>query len=242
MKNLFKQQSTEKGLRASEIARGEQGFTILELMFVIAIFGIMSVVVLFGFRDFGVKTRFDNLAQDVALHIVSAQNAAINGALSTGTVGSIAPRFGVNFVSGTSRNTLDSQFIYFSDLPGTTYNSIYDTLIACGSPSSECINSTKITTGEYVDLISFVVPGGSTYTSVVPGSSANITFTRPFPDAKIIICTAPGTCNPPVSNVYIELATPSDATLKKTIVVNALGTVRVYNGSTSCAHSGIGGC
>lgn len=219
----------------------ENGFTILELMFVIAIFGIMSTVVLFGFRDFGLKTTFDNLAQDIALHIVQAQKSAISGSVSLTTLGTFAPTRGIHFTSGTTPSPADQEFIYFNDI-GLVPNGKYDSTPGCGSSGTECISSTKITTGEYVSMISYVWPGSS-YIPVAAGSTVDITFTRPFPDAKINICLPSGvSCYPPVQNVYIELATTRDPTLKKTIVVNGLGEVRVYNGSTACAYSGGSGC
>ena len=42
----------------------------------------MASIVLFRFKDFGAKTAFDNLTQDVALHIVQAQKSAISGILN----------------------------------------------------------------------------------------------------------------------------------------------------------------
>ena len=54
----------------------EQGFTIVELIFVIIIFGILSSMTFFDFRTFNARVSFDNLTQDVALKIVQAQKNA----------------------------------------------------------------------------------------------------------------------------------------------------------------------
>ncbi|MBP7804937.1 MAG: type II secretion system protein [Candidatus Pacebacteria bacterium] len=233
---------TKNKKQGTIFARSEKGFTILELMFVIAIFGIMTSITLFGFRDYGVQTSFDNLAQDVALHLVSAQKAAISGKLSLSTLSPFPPRVGVTFTSGTTPTPATQEFTYFNDIPTvTTYNGKYDTTPSCGATGSECISKTRMTNGEYVALISYA-PFGSPYTSLPAGSTASVTFTRPFPDAMITLCLSSGTCYPPVQNVYIELGSTTRPTMKKTIVVTGLGEVRVYSGSTACAYSGGGGC
>ena len=237
-------------IRRMRIAvKDERGFTILELMFVIAIFGIMSSITLFGFRDFAQKTSFDNLAQDIALHIVQAQKAAISGKVNqTVLISSVAPTYGVFFESGSTPSPANQRFTYFNDLPasgGGLLDMRYTAPTGGGCPpSSECISQTKITSGEYIDLISYV-PMGGTYTPLASGSVAHITFTRPFPDASIILCTGSAPtdpCTAPLSNVYIELMSSISPTIKKTIVVNGLGEVRVYNGSTVCAYTGGTGC
>jgi prepilin-type N-terminal cleavage/methylation domain-containing protein len=88
--------------RTHKITGGERGFTLLEVAFVITIFAVMASVVLFRFKDFGAKTAFDNLSQDIALRIVQAQKSAISGALNPNFVGTgNPPAYGVYFKAGT---------------------------------------------------------------------------------------------------------------------------------------------
>jgi len=217
---------------------GERGFTLLEVAFVITIFAIMASIVLFRFKDFGTKTAIENLAQDVALRIVSAQKAAISGSLTSGFAGTSEanePSYGMHFVAGASSDAASREFAYFAD---TNHNKMYDDPGAACTLGSECLSITSITTGEYVSDICYADSGAGT----IPCSSTagvHITFTRPFPDATINICTSGGgTCSPtPTGRVYIEITSGIDTALKKTIIVTSLGEVRVVDGS-ACAASG----
>ena len=76
------------------------GFTLIELVTVIAIMGAMTSIVLFNFRSFSIKLEFDNLSQDIALRIVQAQKAAMTGVQNvafTGLGHDIKPAYGVYF-------------------------------------------------------------------------------------------------------------------------------------------------
>ena len=225
----------------------EKGFTLIELTFVIAIFAIMASIVLFHFQDFGAKTSFDNLAQDIALDIVQAQKSAISGALNPNFAGtSNPPAYGMYFKTSSGSpdaDPLTHQFTYFTDIPipGTAAgDKIYDVPTA-GCPNTptvgnECISTTSITSGEYVYQICSTSVSGAFSCDSTGAESANITFIRPFPDATIAICDSSGSCNL-ASSVYIELHSDLDPTLAGTISVSSLGEVRVSSGSV-CTIAG----
>ncbi len=222
-------------------ASSEKGFTLLEVAFVITIFAVMASIVLFRFKDFGVRTAFDNLSQDIALRIVEAQRSAISGALNPNFVGtSNPPAYGVYFRTGTGAAPTDPvthEFTYFTDIPipGTAfgdkrYNAPADG-VCPGTPAvgNECISTTAITSGEYVQRICATFPAGYSTCDDASGISANITFKRPFPDANVAICYSDGSCDM-AQNVYVQLASILSPTLVNTLVVKSLGEVRVYNG------------
>ncbi len=214
----------------------ERGLTFIELIFVIAIFGIMTSLILFRFKDYGEKTRLDNLAQDIALHVVQAQREAISGTLSPQVLGLTSPSYGVYFdndITG-AKNT---EFTYFTDLP--TQNHIFDSAsVACDPTFSgnECLSVTKITTGDYISNICYIDPSSSLPACSLPTNyvKANITFTRPFPSASIIIQYGPTA--PPIDteSVFLEISS-ADGAILETMVVSSLGEVHVVNGSAECA-------
>lgn len=228
--------------------QSEQGFTLLEVSFVITIFAVMASIVLFRFKDFGAKTAFDNLIQDVALHIVQAQKSAISGTLNPNfTDTNNPPSYGMFFQTSASdpiADPLTHQFTYFTDIPllGTTRgNGVYDSSSGCPSAptvGNECLSTTSITSGEYVSKVCWVALDGTQGCSA--GSmSANITFVRPFPDATIEMCVGGGTCTP-AGTGYIEFRSLVNAALAGTIVITGLGEISVHNGpacdivGTSC--------
>ena len=228
------------------------GFTFMELIFVISIFGIMAGIVLFGFRTFGDKAALDNLAQDIALEIVGAQKAAISGVSTTalpGFVPGTVPSYGVYFSDNSTDtvNPLNKQFTYFADNP--PQNKLYDTsVLPCGTSGLECISTTAITTGEYISNICYDT-ASSSVPNCVDSGSAHITFIRPFPDATMKVCdTSTGSCTGlglGAIRTYIEISSGADTTQKRTIVVNSLGEVRVANGGAHdvyCAAGGLSGC
>ncbi len=219
------------------------GFTLLEITFVIAIFAIMSTIVLFRFKTFGTQVSLDSLAQDVALKITGAQNAAISGTgnINVSTLG-IVPNYGVYFGMAPAIPTLASQFTYYTDTSPTgvrTYNG--DACTSTPTPGRECISVTRITTGDYISNICYnLASAPSSYPCI--GSSSpggvSISFTRPFPDATIKVCTSGPTCLPGIlaQSAYVEFTSGSDPTIKRTIVVTSLGQVRVYPGPAALAH------
>ncbi len=224
------------------------GFTLLELTFVIGIFAIMATIVLINFKSFGAATALDNLAQGVALRVVGAQRAATSGVLTPGLLGAdqaSAPSYGVNLTSGSVANTADQEFTYFADINHSGY---FDDSGSCPSTptaTNECLSVTSITTGDYIsDLCYQYAPvGGALTTTCDPSGEAYLTFTRPNPDARMGDCPLTG-CSPSAGHIdnadttYIEVSSSGDASLKETIIVTALGEVRVETGA-ACAYDGL---
>lgn len=222
------------------------GFTILELTFVFAIFAIMASIVLFNFRGFNTRVQFNNLVQDIALRIITAQKSAIAGATNVNFVGrSSKPTYGVYFEPATTATTPSTQFVYFNDLAptgSTTFvgNKLYDpTGTTCPTTptlGNECLSITSIATGEYVSKICYV-PVGDTVGYCITTGAAHISFTRPFPDANIFVDTFGSSL--PIESQFacIELSSTNDTALKKTITVSNLGELRTIDGAASAATS-----
>ncbi len=222
----------------------EKGFTLIEMVFVFVIFAIMASITLFNFRGFNTKLQFNNLTQDVALRVVSAQKSAISGATNINFIGQAArPSYGVYFKAATTATTDSTQFIYFNDLPdlisGTGVGDKFYNPSGGPCPSSpvlgnECLSVTAITTGEFVSNVCYLNTG-ATLGTCASGGAANIVFTRPFPDAALSVDTGSIMVLP--QQVCIELTSGSDTSLKKTISISNLGEIRTHDGAASLAPS-----
>jgi prepilin-type N-terminal cleavage/methylation domain-containing protein len=222
----------------------EQGFTLFEIVFVMAIFAIMSSITIFRFDNFSAQTSFTNLTQDIALRVVTAQKTATSGALNSNfTSAGTAPVYGITFTSGTVSDTANRTFTYFTDYTGASSvpDGLFNSGGACNTAGSECLSTTTITTGQYVSAICYL-PTGASPTLSCPSSAnnrqAHITFKRPFPDAMIKICGSASSCPSPVdaSKVLIEISSTTSP-MQKTIVIKSLGQVRIVDGNATAANA-----
>ena len=231
----------EKFLKIKNKLRDQKGFTVLELIFVIIIFAILSTTCLISFRTFSARISFNNLTQDIALSVVQAQKDAMMGAINSNFISrDIKPAYGIYFTTASStsgtHNVVNTQFVSFTDMPGVGSGStsligdkIYDpTLlnINCGNSSNpECVRVAGISTGEYVSKICYV--SGSL---VCASPDVSIVFVRPNPDPVISVrtsfavstyITTPAVC--------IEVAAPQDVSSTRTIKINSFGQISTFN-------------
>ena len=236
----IKKRKDTKGLHS------ERGFTILELIFVILIFAILATICLANFRTFSARISFDNLSQDIALRIVQAQKDAMTGVVNSNFISrDLKPSYGVYFTTSTSTtiNVSNTKFVYFTDIPGTGTSSTATSGDKVYIPSAgtfpctanpECISSTTINTGEYIDNFCYK-PNTSGAVCSGPSflSSMSVVFTRPNPDASIMISTPVGSTPFPATAACIEIASPIDASSKRSIKVNSFGQVSTFNTAAS---------
>lgn len=220
----------------------EKGFTLIEMVFVFVIFAVMASITLFNFRGFNERLQFNNLVQDIALRIVTAQKSSISGATNINFIGQNArPSYGVYFKAGAG-TTEATRFVYYNDLPalgGTAGDKFYN---PSGSPcpttpvvGEECLSITAITTGEYVSNICFL-PEGATLGTCSSSAEAHVTFIRPFPDAALRVDTGSAIVSVP-QYVCVELTSGNDAAIKKTISISNLGEIRTFDGAGGSATS-----
>lgn len=166
------------------------GMTYVELIVVLGIFAVLSTVVIFNYGDFQAKVDIKNLASDIALKIVEAQKASLNGLLPSGytPIPDWKPAYGVYF--STTTTALSKQFIYFADLDN---NGIYN---------ESAIDTISITKNNYIFSLN-VYPGGGTINDLT------ITFARPDSGAKIYFNNA---LQLGISYVQITIKSPKGAT------------------------------
>lgn len=195
------------------------GFTFVELIVVIGIFAAMSGVILFNFSGFNTNVTLQNLANQIALQIKSAQTDAINGKEASLFITG-KPTYGVYFSSDISEQ---KRFLYFAD--GVDGSSQDGGLGNTSSPTCllgsnyECQSEIEIKSGDVINKICGTVSGTCGILN-----NLHITFKRPFPDAYFYnngsFLTA--------SDVQIEIK--SAKKLCKTIKVWSTGQIEIKSG------------
>lgn len=194
--------------------------TYLELVIVVAIFGMMSAVALFNYKNFQSKVDIKNLANDIALKVVEAQKNSISGKWNSQASAGWKPSYGIyfNLNNGVNTSNIGPKFFYsFVDL-GTR-----DQLFDFGSfscPNNECLSKTTITKGSYVYEIRIVYIDNSF--TIVP-NDLHITFIRPNSGATIRSSTP---LNPNISYAQVTVSAVDNVT-KATIKFYASGRVQI---------------
>lgn len=100
--------------KGRQILSLSKGFTYVELIVVLAIFAVMSSIVLFNYGEFQAKVDIKSWVSDIALKIVEAQKSAMSGKQVTGSPTDWKPAYGVYFDTADSKN-----LIYFADIDGS---------------------------------------------------------------------------------------------------------------------------
>ncbi len=144
-----------------------RAFTLIELMTVMAIFAVMSVLVMANYKDFGARTILKNLAYKVALSIREAQVSGITGRNLNISSGDYNTSYGVFFSSA-----YKNKYIFFAD--NNPKNSRYD--------SGEEVEVFTLSAGHEISNICVFSNISGTCD---PVSNLHISFKRPEPDAYI---------------------------------------------------------
>ena len=156
------------------------GMTYVELIVVLAIFAILSTVVMFDYVGFQDRVDLKNLASDIALQVVVAQKAADSGLLPSlsqpqPSVSPWKPAYGIFFNYTTTADSnnnnvpYNKEFVYFID---TNNDDNYQS-------ATEILNTFTITKGDYINTVVECTNSNCSTSSPVPNSFVAITFTRP---------------------------------------------------------------
>lgn len=167
-----------------------KGMTYVELIVVLSIFAVMSAIAMYNYGEFQAKVDIKNLASDIALKIVEAQNSALSGKLSTQSF-LPKPSYGVYFNTANPGGD-NKSFFYFADFDnGNDYDG-----------GAEKLDTISIKKGNYIDKIEIF--GTNCPNNPIP--ALTIVFRRP--DSKAIIspeCTS-------IFYVEIKIKSPKKAT------------------------------
>lgn len=202
------------------IRNKNKGFSIIEMLMVLAIFVVISSIVIFNYSDFKSSVSLENLSQDIATNIRIAQSysTSVKGSSVVGSSTLVFPGYGMHF-SNTSNSTADKlqgsdkSFIFFADIIGgvipTSYDPMYENgTKLCGYATleayNECIEEYRINSN---DSIVEICDDSTPSSPICINGSLDISFMRPQPDA--IFCFRSGNngacTNTHASSVYIKL-------------------------------------
>lgn len=195
-----------------------RGFSLIELMVVLGIFGLLSASVMSNYSEFSVRASLDNLTHLVAVSIRQAQVYGI----SVSQARSSFKGYGMYF-SVASLND-KKNFILFSDLDS---DKLFDGAMASEcTEMPECVTKTKITTGDTVSAI--WAKKNTDPANAVQLGEVHIVFTRPNPDAVMYgkLLGSGDFEEDPFADVEITL-TSARGTYSKEVVIWSTGQVSV---------------
>lgn len=209
-----------------------KGLTLVELMVVIAIFIMITSIVIFNYGDFSSTVSLQNLTDDVALSIRKAQSYAIGARGATeGSDILFNKSYGMHFsanenpenpVSGSNK----SFFMFSVEGVSKKYvESDYSNSI-CGQ-DNDCVELFNITSNDKIEGIK-AYSGANLISSEVPTSSIDIVFTRPDPKAHICYRSSMSEdCALNVSSVNITISNGKDDVKKKTKTISVQNTGQI---------------
>lgn len=183
------------------------GFTIVELIVVIAIFTILSAVVMARYRDFSGGIILTNLAQEIALTTREAQVYGISVKTSGGS--NFSSRYGIHLDS-----SINNFLIFFADENG---DGRY-------TDSSEIIETISTSQGNVISDFCAVPNIGTPDCTV---TNLDISFLRPNPDAKFCVYVAPNCVETYKEATITVFSTRTGQT--RTITVRQTGQIEVTN-------------
>jgi len=180
----------------------KQGFTIIELLVVLAIFAVLSGTLFINYGRFNVGASLDNLVHQIALIVRQAQVYGISVSQSSTQQ---FRGYGAYFSVATIND--QKTFIMFSDKAPA--DKLYTPAIPPGQQDncdglSECVERITIQSGDKVEKI---IANEKTSFPGTPAKEVHIVFTRPNPDANIVAYKlSDGTLiTTPISDVVIYL-------------------------------------
>lgn len=169
----------------------QRGFTIIEMITVIAIVVIMTGVVLANLPDFRERTSLELVAQEIALVIRQAQAFGANTRGANTTTFQF-PSYGVyfNLSAVTIAFQSSTAFRLFADANNPDGILSDSSGMTCATPLSECREVYNLQGGLSITKLE-ICPSSGTCTDLSgPVHPLNIVFTRPNPEAKFLGETA----------------------------------------------------
>lgn len=176
--------------------QNKKGFTLIEMLMVLAIFTILTSVVMYNYSEFNSRTIMSNMAYEIALTVRQAQVYSLGVRGQAGNE-EFDNRYGVYF----NTDNGGKDFIFFFDKKpageDTEPNGWCDgdgsepNCLACIA-GGECLEKVTLTRDIYISKIcmsSQVDPVSDTgvCTDTTNETDISVTFDRPNPDAQTVV-------------------------------------------------------
>jgi len=204
------------------LSNHQAGMSYIELIVVLAIFSVLTSIVLFDYGSFQEKIEIRNLSSDIASKIVEAQKSSLSGKLpptAQQTLITFPLTWKPSYGFYVDKATDNKSFIYFAD---ADQNGELDNATCVGV--GECLDKIAITQGNFIDTIDVFYLDSSTASL----DDITITFKRPNSTAIIKSTTAIA------SNVdYVEITLTSPKSLSGAIRVYLSGRIQVNSSVTT---------
>lgn len=205
-----------------------RGFTLIEMIVVVAIFTILTSVVLFNYSDFNNNILSTNLTYEIALTVREAQVYALGATGVVGATDGFNTRYGAYFnidLDAVSDN--DRYFMLFADKDsnGRCENGCSFQCIAGDPDLDSCREVSRLTRGVFIANLCVANGEPINEDGECTGESVkdlSITFERPNPDA--VIATSgydPGA----YTDAAIIVEAPNAA--RRAVVVRSTGQISV---------------
>lgn len=201
----------------------QAGVTLIEMVVVVAIFGLVASILFFKYSDFNNTISIRNLSQEVALATRKAQLYAtgVRSLDGVSATSDIYNAYGISFSAGTDGSAYSAnnkQFILFVDAIDNTgdIDHYYSNGGECGNPGvgNECVEQFTISSA---DTVVQVCTGGiSSSENCSTNGTMNVVFRRPAPDAEI--CMVSGTSCGALAS-YGKVVLQSSKGVQRTITI-----------------------
>lgn len=183
----------------------QKGFTILEMLAVLAIFGVMTAIVVFNYGKFSSDTILTNMGYEIALSIREAQIYGVSVRNPDGVL--VGNQFSVAY--GVYAQSGANTYFLFAD---ENKNGQFD-VVSCET-SLECVTPYTLQRGVIINNVR--------KSCVDDTDGLNISFKRPNPEARFDDSDT-------LEMADIELLAPDGA--KKYVVIRNNGQIYVSNDS-----------
>ncbi len=195
----------------------DRGVTFIELIVVIAIFGIIAGIILFNYSGFDSNIKLQNTMNDIATTVKSAQISGSSGKFDTRMAGAMAayrPTYGIYF----KNDALGGSFTYFVDTPnnGIINNNAFDATF------NEDIKIIAFQNGFKINKICYDQKTLSVNTSCDTSTTAEATATFTRPD---LFAYLPDGIGGKYNDVNITVEAPNG--MMKTLVIYASGAMSI---------------
>ena len=150
----------------------KSGFTLVEMLVVLAIFVVVTGIILANLPDFKSSTNLDLVAQQVALYVRGAQVYAVGSVYQA--TGQQFPTYGIYFNNNAGGFLGNNSFLLFGDSVADGAGDNFYTSTDCTPGSGECLERYKLPNGYTVSAIKSCVG-----TSCTSRNSLAIVFKRP---------------------------------------------------------------